>query len=329
MEFVTPPTTPKKVRGLSHMGKSPTLRSPNKSLSEAFLGFDYNRSQHGIENKPNRSFLEPKSPIRTQERKRALDRFIPSREAMDFDAINNELMSESDREDSESDISPNTPSQANYKKRLDLLKNRQDGDKILSFSADKKSLSPLGDKPSRMLDLSSPGSTFKSKQGPRSLPTCPSRVLDAPELLDDYYLNLLSWSKDNIIAIALKNALYLWNASDGSNQKLMTLDGPDDVITSVQWSGRDSILSVGTNTNAVQLWDVSKSVCVRQMGGHTSRVSALSWKDSLLTSGGRDSIILNHDTRARNHVQFKYAGHQQEVCGLKWSPDGTTLASGG
>jgi WD40 repeat protein len=109
----------------------------------------------------------------------------------------------------------------------------------------------------------------------------------------------------------------------------MTLDGPDDVITSVQWSNRDSILSVGTNRNAVQLWDVSKSTCVRQMGGHTSRVSALSWNDNILSSGGRDSVILNHDVRARNHLQFKYVGHQQEVCGLKWSPDGTTLASGG
>jgi cell division cycle protein 20 (cofactor of APC complex) len=43
------------------------------------------------------------------------------------------------------------------------------------------------------------------------------RILDAPELLDDYYLNLLSWGKNNLLAIALKNTVYLWNPSDGTH----------------------------------------------------------------------------------------------------------------
>ena len=53
------------------------------------------------------------------------------------------------------------------------------------------------------------------KQGPRQLPNRASRVLDAPNLVDDYYLNLLSWGKNNVIAVALKNSLYLWNAENG------------------------------------------------------------------------------------------------------------------
>ena len=31
----------------------------------------------------------------------------------------------------------------------------------------------------------------------------PSRVLDAPDLLDDYYLNLTSWGANNCVAVAL------------------------------------------------------------------------------------------------------------------------------
>lgn len=68
---------------------------------------------------------------------------------------------------------------------------------------------------------------------------------------------------------------------------------------------------------------------VRDITGHTARVSSMSWNNSLLSSGGRDSTILHHDIRSQRSLQSTYLGHQQEVCGLSWSPDGTTLASGG
>ena len=40
----------------------------------------------------------------------------------------------------------------------------------------------------------------KSRAAPRArttrhIPTAPERILDAPELIDDYYLNLLDWSQ--------------------------------------------------------------------------------------------------------------------------------------
>ena len=43
--------------------------------------------------------------------------------------------------------------------------------------------------------------------GPRQ---APERILDAPELLDDYYLNLLDWGKNNVLAVALGDSIYLW-----------------------------------------------------------------------------------------------------------------------
>jgi hypothetical protein len=33
----------------------------------------------------------------------------------------------------------------------------------------------------------------------RHLPQAPERILDAPDLLDDYYLNLLDWSSQNTV----------------------------------------------------------------------------------------------------------------------------------
>ncbi|KAK1369268.1 Cell division cycle 20.1 cofactor of apc complex [Heracleum sosnowskyi] len=42
-----------------------------------------------------------------------------------------------------------------------------------------------------------------------------------------------------------------------------------------------------------------------------------------------DGQIVNNDVRMRDHGVEMYRGHNQEVCGLRWSPSGQQLASGG
>jgi cell division cycle 20-like protein 1, cofactor of APC complex len=42
-----------------------------------------------------------------------------------------------------------------------------------------------------------------------------------------------------------------------------------------------------------------------------------------------DRSILIHDVRASSPFTSRLDGHKQEVCGLKWSPDSSMLASGG
>ena len=282
---------------------------------------------------PSSKGSSDKSCHNSPKRESCADRFIPNRSEMDFDAINSALMKhikDENEDEATANTSPRTPGQNKYSKRVSQLKPRQFGDKLMSFSESKKMRSPVAESRRSILEFSEAVVSPKaSTTGPRALPTGPSRILDAPDLVDDYYLNLLSWSKQNVIAVALKNSVYLWNASDGSIEQLCSMEGPDDCITSLQWSDRDNTLAVGTNTNLVELWDTSKCTRVRKLTGHSSRVSSLAWNNSLVSSGGRDSVILNHDVRARHHIQFKYAGHQQEVCGLAWSPDGNTLASGG
>ena len=65
------------------------------------------------------------------------------------------------------------------------------------------------------------------------------------------------------------------------------------------------------------------------MNGHSARVGSLAWNQHILSSGGRDSLIIQHDVRIRSHQVSTYSGHLQEVCGLKWNDDGSVLASGG
>ena len=64
-------------------------------------------------------------------------------------------------------------------------------------------------------------------------------------------------------------------------------------------------------------------------GGHRLRVGSLAWNNHILTTGGMDGLIINNDVRVRSHIVETYRGHEQEVCGLKWSPSGRQLASGG
>ena len=163
----------------------------------------------------------------------------------------------------------------------------------------------------------------------RHIPQAPERILDAPELLDDYYLNLLDWSPNNVLGVALGDAIYLWNANDGSIQQLMQTTGEQTHVTSLCWCPEGTYMAVGTSDHKVQLWDVDKLRQVRSMTGHRARVSSLSWNGPCLSSGGRDSIVLHHDVRVAEHKVGCLRGHAQEVCGLRWSPSGTQLASGG
>jgi len=47
---------------------------------------------------------------------------------------------------------------------------------------------------------------------PRRVNKNPVKVLDAPALSDDFYLNLIDWSSQNQLAVGLGNCIYLWNA---------------------------------------------------------------------------------------------------------------------
>ena len=69
----------------------------------------------------------------------------------------------------------------------------------------------------------------------RKISTQPYKVLDAPDLNDDFYLNLVDWSSTNILAVALGQAVYIWNACTSSVSQLCDL-GEENPVTSVSWS---------------------------------------------------------------------------------------------
>ena len=170
---------------------------------------------------------------------------------------------------------------------------------------------------------------FESKHIPRIISQTPERILDAPNLQDDYYLNLLDWGSLNILSVALGNEVYLWNGNTTETSLLMTSDDEDIQITSISWMNSGNCLAIGLSNGTVELWDTNKNVLIRIMQGHLSRVSSMHWNNYILSSGSKDTSILNHDVRNKNHIISRLTSHNQEVCALKYNvSDSSYLASG-
>jgi len=248
------------------------------------------------------------------------DRFIPNRTAMDLDLSNFNLSKEN--------VAPEQRTE--YQRTLARRLFPEPDEKVLAFKQ----------KPIEVVSCnrSNPFRHFTQIAGKKDGPACvkPTRlisgtaekVLDAPDLVDDYYLNLLDWCFNNTIAVALNCSVYLWNASSGDVNRL-AMEQEDTPITSVGWAIDGNILAVGCDDHTVQLWDCSKQKKIRTLRGHSARVGALAWNNHVLSTGSRDTMIFSHDVRMREHTIATLASHTQEVCGLKYSTDGTQLASGG
>ncbi|KAJ5067931.1 cell division cycle 20 cdc20 fizzy -related [Anaeramoeba ignava] len=285
------------------------------------------------------------------------DRFIPTRNEdlniSNFHLTNEETISNIQEED--------TPKKIQYKNALttSLLMNENFNTNQSNFSQSKKkeeqdphfsNLENSNQKDYKILRFKdkapppSPGiqqsnilysqNKFDSKKKSRTsrvIPQVPERILDAPDFVDDYYLNLLDWGSDSILAVALGPSVYLWNSKDAQVSELFEPDESeeDETITAVSWIQSGNVIALGKTDGCVELWDCEKQMKIRSMDGHLARVGALSWNSHILSSGSRDTAIFHHDVRIAQHKTAVLKGHSQEVCGLKWSPDGNQLASGG
>jgi WD40 repeat protein len=164
----------------------------------------------------------------------------------------------------------------------------------------------------------------------RPVPGAPDRILDAPGMVDDFYLNVLDWSVRNIVAVALGPSVYLWNGADGSVKELLTLSTGGGHVTSLSWIHDGKAVAVGSNDGYVQIWDVEKNRKLRTMITTPGiRVGALSWNKHLLSTGSRDGTVQTHDVRIAKHLMTENTSATGfEICGLKWSCDGQQLAAG-
>lgn len=73
--------------------------------------------------------------------------------------------------------------------------------------------------------------------------------MDAPNLQDDFYLNLLEWSSQNILSVALDSSLYFWNANNNKVLKFCELS--PDSISSLNWNPQGTQIAIGTSKGTI------------------------------------------------------------------------------
>jgi len=161
----------------------------------------------------------------------------------------------------------------------------------------------------------------------RALPQTAMRVLDAPSLRDDFYDHPIDWSARNVMAVALSDSVFLFDAASGKTERLLQLPAGD--VTAIRWTGEGVHMGVCTSLGEVQLWDGMVGRQLRSLRGHGGRIASCAWHEHTLSSGAADSEIHHHDVRARDHLVGRLTGaHDGLVCGLEYSAEGM-LASGG
>ncbi|ELA42163.1 uncharacterized protein VICG_00806 [Vittaforma corneae ATCC 50505] len=155
----------------------------------------------------------------------------------------------------------------------------------------------------------------------RIVDTCPFKILDAPGLIDDYYLNLLDWT-GNRIAIALGDTVYCYDVN--SKEVMEVYSSPSSYISSLK--GFNNVLAIGDSKGQIHLYDFEKGQIVDRRIPHSTRVCSIAFSDKIMSSGEKTGKISNLDLRSS--IPSYLSGHTQEVCGLKWSPNNEYLASG-
>ncbi|KAL5388591.1 hypothetical protein PMIN06_004274 [Paraphaeosphaeria minitans] len=202
----------------------------------------------------------------------------------------------------------------------------------------------------------------------KALPVLPFRVLDAPQLRDDYYCSLLAYSHNaRCLAVGLGNFVHLWSERKGvdtpESLNILSTTGMVDVqhVTSLSFSsnaGGQAILAVARADGRIALWspfdleprfDATQPKPISCIAFRPNTVKRSSLRDSNMTVPTEELLVgdeaghiyfysIEWPTETESAI-FGWNGamtllarmtvHSQQICGLAWSPDGELFASGG
>ncbi|KAJ5066104.1 fizzy-related protein [Anaeramoeba ignava] len=319
--------------------KRKSFNTPQKSLEIFHSPKSKSKSKSNSNSKSNLN-SNLNSPI-------FLDRFIPQRESIYNNLIEKQnplpifeskpkkitKKPKSKKKDKNFNSNENLKNKKKINLYSELLNNEVLGGKnnkelsILKFQSttnedqnyDQFSLSPITKRSEKLLNSN-------QKKKTRKISPFPFKILDAPSLEDDFYLNLVDWSNTNLIAVGISKYVFLLNVKTGSVTRICEL-GSDDKISTVSWIQRGTHIAIGTKNGFLHLWDVENQKLIRTFEDHQARVGCVAWNVNLLCSGSRDQNIIVRDVRTRDSAAV-LSGHSQEICSLKWSYNGHHLASG-
>ena len=167
----------------------------------------------------------------------------------------------------------------------------------------------------------------------KSIPKVSYKVLDAPNLRDDFYLKLVDWSKQNIVAVGLDNKLFTWNANHSNVSFISELSEEENYYSSLTFNNNGQYLISCSNEGNIFVKDLEKGkdeIIFKDLSkGRICNICSMNVNPNIFCFGSRDYIIKTIDLRIKTNPIFNYIGHEKEICGMKWSIDDRKLASGG
>ncbi|CAJ2671040.1 unnamed protein product [Trifolium pratense] len=176
--------------------------------------------------------------------KENLDRFIPNRSAMDFGYALS-MLTEPHRKKVNSSA-PITASSEAYRRALADVANLPT--RILAFR--NKPLNP------RNVDVPLSPPRCKPPKPKRHIPKHCEGRFKVPAMRDDFSLNLLDWSKKNVVTLAMDTRVLIWNPSMKTNTSAEIVDDHEEgFFTSVCWSPDGRFITIGLDNSTVQIWD--------------------------------------------------------------------------
>lgn len=201
----------------------------------------------------------------------------------------------------------------------------------------------------------------------KPVPILSFRVLEAPQLRDDYYRSLLAYPHTaKRLAVGLGNFVHLWSEKDGVDtpETFNTLSAAQDSgqhVTSLAFSstpGGQAILAVGRANGRIALWslfdeeprfDATQPKPISCVSFRPTIVKRRSIRDSVMLVSTEELLIGDEAghiyfysvewPNENDSASFGWHGamtllarmtiHIQQICGISWSTDGELFATGG
>lgn len=177
--------------------------------------------------------------------------------------------------------------------------------------------------------------TESIKIKPKLIKKAEKTIIEAPGFKNDYYLNLLDAHSENLIGVVLSSSVFLLRRTKKYFGPILLpslQENESGDVTSLTFDRlSESNLAFGNHYGQMKVHNWEKDCSLGVWHNHSRRIGALQFSPvakGIIATGSKDAKVSIADTRHRGEISSGIA-HSGEVCGIKWNPNGSLLASGG
>lgn len=160
-----------------------------------------------------------------------------------------------------------------------------------------------------------------------SFPRHKERVLDAPNVCDDFYRRNLDWGPESLVGVNLGNASYIRNNISGVISQCPAQ--PVD-LCSIKWNPVTAEFASGDENSTLILTDAIAMARIQQCSNvDGTSVLSIGWRTPTELTVGTDSGGIHHfDTRIRRRVWTFQTSINAKNSAIEWNRDGSLFATG-